>query len=948
MKQIFISVLAVLLLSCNQETSKELVVTSVTDKSYIEFDGKDSCFELASKSSVVDVFVDAADYSGVLKVGGWFVADINKVTGKQAKLVSKTNSKQIIIAGTIGKSPTLDAIIDAGKLDVSTIKGKWEATIIQVVDNPVEGVDKALVIAGSDKRGTMYGMLDISRKIGVSPWYSWADVAVDKHESIHITYDKVTLESPKVKYRGIFLNDEEPSLGRWAVEKYGGFKKEMYANVFELLLRQKGNFLWPAMWWSSFNMDDELNDDLADELGIVISNSHHEPMMRPHADWRKEGKGAWDYNKNKEGLDNFWREGIERMGTKESIVTLAMRGDGDEAMGEDANVALLERVVDNQRKIIAEVTGKPAEETPQVWALYKEVQEYYDKGMRVPDDVTLLLCDDNWGNVRYLPSMEEKDRKGGWGMYYHFDYVGAPRCYMWANTNQIERVWEQLHLTYTHGVDRIWVVNVGDLKPMELPIAFYLDYAWNPEAIDETNIGSYVQNWGAEQFGAAFSEELKRIMDDYSKYARRRTPELLDAETYSLEHFMEFERVRDDFQSLLQRAESLQQRIPEDNQYAYYQLVYFPIKSMSNLYDMYFAQAMNKLAVKQGRISAKKFADDVKTCFDLDAALCEEYHKMEDGRWNHIMATPHIGYKSWNGPKQNILPVTQPLARAAKAGFVVNNTKKSAIRVDNVNLQSNIIDVFNVALSDVVTVECKEAWVTVKEVKSLAPNSEKRFELTLNNAPAKNFKTKVTIKRNKETLGGLTVEYRYYDAAKLKGAIENNGVVSIEATNYSSAIGGDIEWASIDNLGRSEGAVIALPYGISREKASTEHLTYDFTLLNAPKDGMLDVTFYFSPTLQFNSFKGLTFGASIDDAAVVLTNIHGDLKGFDYHYADWWTDAVANSRLKRTVQLPISGKGKHSLKYWFVSEALVLQKIEINNGGLVDSYLGAPSTKIIK
>lgn len=645
-------------LSACQVSKKERTVDSVMDANYISFDADSSCFTLAKQGEHILVYLDESEFSGVEKVAKWFANDVQKVSGANVQLTNSLEPKTSVIVGTLGHNALIDRFVSEGKLDISSIVGQWEASLIQVVDNPTSSTDRALVIVGSDKRGTMFAMLDICRKIGVSPWYWWADVPVEKHEELYLVASKIVCPSPKVKYRGIFLNDEEPALGRWAVENYGGFTHEMYEKVFELILRQKGNFLWPAMWWSSFYEDDVQNAELADELGIVISTSHHEPMMRPHADWKKSHKGNWNYKENQAEIDQFWKDGIVRMGNKESIVTLAMRGDGDEAMEEGANVELLEEIVLNQRKIIADVTRKPVSETPQVWALYKEVQEYYDRGMTVPDDVTLLLCDDNWGNVRYLPALDAAPRQGGYGMYYHFDFVGGPRSYKWINVSQIPRIWEQMYLTYTHGVDRIWLVNVGDLKPMELPISFFLDYAWNPEAINPDNLADYTALWAAEQFGETHAKEIADILDRYTQFNRMRTPEMLDASVFSLNGSKEFKQVMTAYNQLLTRAEDMATLLSGDAQDAYFQLVLFPVKAMANLYNMYYAQAKNRELAAQGDMQANKYVATVDSCFEVDAQLTEQYHCMNNGKWNHMMAQPHIGYTSWNQPEKNIKPST--------------------------------------------------------------------------------------------------------------------------------------------------------------------------------------------------------------------------------------------------------------------------------------------------
>jgi len=493
-------------------------------------------FALIVNGKPAPLVYSSNEYTGVGKVMNFLKADLKMVAGLEPRLSidQLPAASQIVISGTIGHSKLIDQLISEKKIDLNELSGKWEQFIIQVVEKPFPGVEKALVIAGSDKRGTMYGILELSKQIGVSPWYWWADVPVEKQANIYVKADRFTLGEPAVKYRGIFLNDEEPALGRWAVEKFGGFNHQFHEKLFELMLRMKANYLWPAMWWASFNTDDPINPVLADEMGIVMSTTHHEPMMRAHADWKKKGGAPWNYETNRDTLQKFWREGIARMGKRESIVSMGMRGDGDMAMTAETNIALLERIVADQRKIIEDVTHKPASETPQLWALYKEVQDYYDKGMRVPDDVTLLLCDDNWGNIRKLPKPTEAKRAGGYGIYYHFDYVGDPRNYKWLNTCPIQRTWEQMNLAYRHGVDRIWVVNVGDLKPMEFPIEFFLDFAWNPDQLPANKLFEYTTQWAAQQFGSNYDKTIATMLNEYTRFNSRRKPELLEPNTYHL------------------------------------------------------------------------------------------------------------------------------------------------------------------------------------------------------------------------------------------------------------------------------------------------------------------------------------------------------------------------------------------------------------------------------
>ena len=395
------------------------------------------------------------------------LSDIEKVTGQNA--LTAVDGIEILV-GTVGVNKQVDQWVKQGEL--RDLKGKTEKYVIKTIGNQ-------LVIAGSDKRGTVYGIYELSKQMGVSPWYYWADVPVEKHTHIYIKKGEYTDGEPAVRYRGLFLNDEAPCLTTWVKNTFGtdfgGHK--FYEKVFELILRLKGNYLWPAMWGWAFYADDPENLKTADKMGVMMGTSHHEPMARNHQEYARHRKewGAWNYSVNKNNLDRFFREGIERMKNTDDIVTIGMRGDGDEAMGNSTDTKLLEDIINNQRRIIKDVTKRPAKETPQIWALYKEVQDYYDAGLRVPDDVTILLCDDNWGNVRRIPTAEERKRKGGWGLYYHVDYVGAPRNSKWINVTPIQNMWEQLQLAYNGGIQKLWILNVGDLKPMEYPIQLFME-----------------------------------------------------------------------------------------------------------------------------------------------------------------------------------------------------------------------------------------------------------------------------------------------------------------------------------------------------------------------------------------------------------------------------------------------------------------------------------------
>ena len=598
---------------------------------------------LINGNNKVEIYMDANDCRGVSYAANALVRDISKVSGSQATITS--NRKATILVGTIGHSAAIDQLVKQKRINGNLLKGKREKFIITVVDNQ-------LVITGSDRRGTIYGIYELSQQMGVSPWYDWADVPVEHHDSIFVNRGTYTDGEPAVRYRGIFLNDEAPCLTSWVKNTYGtGYgDHRFYQRVFELVLRLRGNMMWPAMWGWAFYADDAENEKTADEMGVVMSTSHHEPMARNHQEYARDRKGwgPWNYQKNKANLQKFFREGIERMKGTEQIVTIGMRGDGDEAMSAEADTKLMTNIINDQRKIIADVTGKKASETPQVWALYKEVLDYYDKGMKVPDDVTLLLCDDNWGNVRRVPNAKERKHKGGWGLYYHVDYVGAPRNSKMLNVTPVQNSWEQLTLAYENGIDRLWILNVGDLKPMEYPISQFMDMAWNPHKYSVNNITRHTRDWCAQQFGESQADEAARILNLICKYNGRCTPEMLDKSTYSLENG-EWQEVVNQYLQL--EADALRQynSLPAAYHDAYRQIILFPIEMMSNLHQMYFAQAQNHALYKQNNPKANIWADECENRFKRDSLICDEYnHKMSGGKWNGMMTQKHIGYKSWN------------------------------------------------------------------------------------------------------------------------------------------------------------------------------------------------------------------------------------------------------------------------------------------------------------
>ncbi len=934
---------------------------------YVVNKSSDKNFPIASNGKVASMLISDADYDGVKRVVGHLQTDIFKVTDNKPNIMMNTSSSEeyVIIIGTLGKSPIIDQLAKNGKISTKDLSGKWEKFITQIVENPIPGTKKALVIAGSDKRGTIYGIYDLSNQIGVHPWHFWADVPAKKQSELHVLPGVHTKGEPKVKYRGIFINDEAPALTGWVGENYGKFNSEFYDKVFELILRMKGNYIWPSMWQPRmFYEDDPKNGELANEYGIVMGTSHHEPLTRAHEEWSHFGNGDWNFETNPEELKEFWTGGIDRMGNKETLVTIGMRGDGDESMSDGTAIELLEGVVDAQRKIIADVTGKPAEETPQIWALYKEVQDYYDKGMQVPDDVTLLLCDDNWGNIRKLPSLDAKPRKGGYGIYYHFDYVGGPRNYKWINTNQIERTWEQMHLAYEHGANQVWIVNVGDIKPMEFPMQFFLDYAWNPEAWNTDNLGDYYTLWADEVFDGIETQDIANIMKMYTKYNARRKHELIDPSTYSLTNYNEADKIVAEYNELAEQAQTIYDNLPEIYKDAYYQLVLFPVLASANLNELYVSATKNNFYAKQGRASTNYYADKVQELFMKDKELTDYYHnELGNGKWNHMMSQNHIGYTNWQEPRFNRAPETVKIDAAddAEMGIGIENSEEwwsgnneDAIfpLFDPLNNQTYIIEIFNRGKQNFdYSIHSDSDWIMVSEPKGVV-DTVKNIGVSIdwNKAPIGSHSATIMITGDDKKIP-VDIKIENSDTKNVKGFIENNGYITINASDFSKKYEPkSFQWKVVDNLGKTGASVISLPVEKGRIELSKKSPKLSYPV-NFQNKGKVKVHLHFSPTINYSTREGMYYGLSFDNESPTLVNYDADPNIFNYNgrVPKNWHSNVGDNIKVITTELDINKAGNHTLNYYRVDEGLVLQRIliETEHSNLKETYLGPPvSVKI--
>ena len=935
-----------------------LFAHALGEPKYVSTSPAQGAFVLAADGKPAALVVSGADWPGVIRAVGDLSQDVGRVTGHDAPLIKigagdKPPAADVVLIGTIGHSPLIDALVRRRKLDVSGIQGQWEAAVTTIVDRPMPGVRRALVIAGADKRGTIYGIYDLSEQIGVSPWYWWADVRVPHADALYVQPGRYVQPVPAVKYRGIFFNDEAPALSGWTKEKFGGMNHEFYTKVFELLLRLKANYLWPAMWNNAFATDDPLNPELADEYGIVMGTSHEEPMMRAEKEWEWGHHGAWDYSTNQAEIDKFWREGMERDKNYEEVVTLGMRGHNDTPMSAASNIQLLEKIVADQRDVLKQTVNPDVTKVPQVWALYKEVQGYYEQGMRVPDDVTLLWSDDNWGNLRRLPTPEERKRSGGGGIYYHFDYVGAPRSYKWLNTNPIPKVQEQLNLALKYGADRLWVVNVGDGKPMEFPMEFFLDYARTPERWDKDHLDEFTKLWAMREFGPEHADEIAAAMEEYTRYNGRRKPELIDASTFSLTNYDEADRVEEEWKTLADRVDKLAVELPENERASYFELIQYPVDACANLTEMYITAARNGADARMGNPRANAEADQVRAMFARDAQLSDEYnHGIEDGKWDHMMDQTHIGYTFWNEPPVNAMPAVSwiqvpeagSLGVEAEDATVDRTGGRFAFSLGSIDfLSTRNLVLFDRGKSPVnFTIEASVPWIVVSKASGTVDEKRQKIMLSLDwskmPTDSRSADGSVVIRSGDQQVAVYKLnEHRMNLMPEMRsGFVENDGYVAIEAAHTSTNTqDGAMHWEELPGYGETRSAMTVFPVTAESNTNSKASLAYTMYLYDS---GDFQFQATLAPTLGFVPGRGLRFAVSVDDGPRTIVD------ELEHSTQQDWEKAVSDGVRRVTVPLTIAKPGYHTLKIWAVDPGVVVERIVVSHGALRPSYLGPPES----
>lgn len=984
------SLLALLLLSPVVAAPASAHVSPVAEAGYVAFENGPGRFPVVG----APIVVSADDYSGVIRVADDLRSDIHKVTGVQPALShgSIPGGRDPIILGTLGKSPLVDSIVARGKLDVSSIKGKWETTIEQVVDNPLPGVRRAFVIAGSDQRGSIYGAYDLSKNIGVSPWTFWDDVPAAHHTAIYVTPGRHTQGTPAVKYRGFFINDENPATGEWAPGYFGagkapgypgGLNAAYYAKVFETMLRLKANYLWPAVWGRAFAEDDPLNHATATLYGVVMGTSHEAPMMRGIEEWNRHavngtdpygGNGQWSFVHNADALKAYWRDGAQRMADQdiEGVITLGMRGNGDTGLPDGDGIGLMSDIIDTQRQILKD-TGLI--DRPQVQTLYKEVQRYWDEGYRPPDDVTVVFCDDNWGNMRRLPQAADLQRSGGFGMYYHFDYVGVGRDYKWADTANLTNTWEQLHRAYASGVNRLWMANVGDLKNEEVPTQFFLDYAWNPNAIPLTGLGDWLTAYAKESFGPGLAPAIAGLLDDYARLQSRRKPELLNrritvdpskdlrtdpsavvyddqGNPFSLTAYREMDAVTAEWQALADRALRVKQKVPAAWQDAFYELAYYEIKDTALIYALRQAEFTNIEYAGQGRAATNALADRAERLFAQDQAMSDYYNtKLAGGKWKDWQTQPKIGYGDverygpnapWQQPELNnvalpdeIYPHLQRITVPSAAGMGVALDGGDAVKLPEFSpwqsQPAQYIEVYNKGTTAFnYRISAAQPWVHVTPASGRVTD-QIRATVSVDWRRAPHGTTSVPIV---VTGAGSTVTVQApisNPTLKPSGFLEADGYVAMEADHYTSRTG---QWQLLPGIGRTGNGLTPT--------SSTGSLGYTMTLNTT---GPVKVSAYLSPRNNVFPTSGLHYAVSIDgETPQVVDIIHATGSDDGTMNNQWARNTSDNINVTTTVH-QVDRPGRHTLTFWAVDPTVIVQRLVVQTAPLPYSYLGPPESR---
>ena len=955
------------------------------------------------------ICLEQSAFPGVIRVTEKVAHDVELVSGKKPQILvekeipetlESSGEDWTIIAATKGKSSFLKKLEEAGSAELKELEQKREcyAWIFPEIKNRTKS--NLLVIAGSDKRGTIYGLFHLSEMLGVSPFVDWCGLMPPKQEKIELREDMACIsKEPSVRYRGFFINDEWPAFGNWCNHNFGGFNAKAYDHVFELLLRLKGNYLWPAMWSARFADDGPglLNAELADEYGIIMGMSHHEPCLRQGEEYKYlRGKNsvygdAWNFRTNREGITKFWEDGLKRSGKFENVITIGMRGEADTAiMGKNAtledNIQLLRDVLKTQKKLIQEHVNPDLTRVPRMIALYKEVEEFFygdekTKGLMGAEeleDVILMLCDDNYGNLRTLPTEEMRKHAGGYGMYYHLDYHGWPVSYEWINSSYLPKIWEQMSMAYDFGVRELWMVNVGDIATQEFPLSFFLDMAydfdrWGSRALNCTQ--EYTRKWVRQQFGSVEEETqdtIADILEQYTKIIHRRRPEALNPETYHPVQEKESSRIFEEAEQLLKKLQDVYETIEKTNPQnlsAFIALVYYPAFGTMNLVKMQILAGWNHYYANLGAVCANDYVDEVERCMEQDRKAVEMYHQMDQGRWYGMGMSQHIGFTHWNEDecrnpvvmrviplkKRSILVAADGTAQHAEGSPWLDNTMKLK---DFLNPDCTRASVTLYSRSDLKAeykVLKKPGWLSVEPMEGwLDGVSQKKVRLNLTLIKQRLPETNQdTIQDSLEIAtpeGKCEITVPVYTGNlqdKKNVFVDTMGYLSIEAAHYVNSVPGNykdrqVKFENLQGYGKTNSAMKAFPSDACTVPGQdAPYLEYQFVL---EESGTYEAEFYMQPSNPVTRENQLLYAVRINEEMTETVNaVEKDYQVGDQ--AEKWAEGVLSQIRRQTVSIKCRA-GFNTLRVYHVTPGFVLEKIVIYPMGEKpeESYLGPAET----
>ena len=947
-------------------------------------------FTLASPRQTAAILYDASDAAVVKRAAELFAADVEAVTGRRPQVTSATGETgPAVIVGTVGGSALIRRLSEAGKIDTAPLEGAWERYLIQTVANPLPGIRKALVIAGSDRRGAAYGLFTLSELIGVSPWYWWANVPVKKHAALHVDAPPTYSQTPSVRYRGIFLNDEDWGLTPWASQTFeperGNIGPRTYAKVCELLLRLKANYLAPAMHpvSTSFNQIPE-NKLVADTFAIVMGSTHCEPLLLNTAsEWDTQTMGPWNYDKNKEGINRVLTQRVRENSPYENVYTLALRGLHDGAMSTTLpmheKVRMLQQALLDQRQILAENIDRPVETVPQAFTPYKEVLEIYSNGLELPDDVTIVWPDDNYGYMKRLSGVREQRRTGRSGVYYHVSYLGVPHSYLWFSTTPPSLMYEELRKAYDTTADRLWLLNCGDLKGSEMQVSLFLDMAWDIGRFTADNVVTYPARWLAGIFGEAYYDRLEAMTREHLRLAFPRKPEymgwgyhwnrfdhnceqLTDTD-FSFTNYDEAPRRLEAYRKLGARAEALLHEIGDEARPAFYQLVYYPLRGAELMNRMTLGGQRNRWYARQGRAATNAVRDEVQRCYDSLQVITRGYNSLLGGKWNHMMSMrqnydgvsayfnlPHLATHDAAGAPRLALQVAGEDVTGARAFHALP-------AFDNYLRRTYPVEIYNRGGGTLAwTAHASEPWVVLSKSAGKTADEERiTVGIDWEKAPSGNAVPAQIVFRAGEQSEKVLVSLFNPTApsrAELRGIyVENNGCVSIPAAGCHRVRENDrIKITAVEDLG-IEGPALQLgdptaPLQIFRSR-DVPCAEYDFYAFDA---GSVDVYTYVLPTFPLHADRDFRIGENtntdtkysvqIDDGALATPS------SSHVEYSQVWFESVLRNCAVNKSTLHIDKPGRHTLRIRVGDPGIVLQKIVLDFGGMKRSYLGPQSTLI--